>query len=213
MENTYWTTLADNNLNNVDIFIACTEKLTFSDTKPFDSGHPNPPPPSPSHKATGRQSNMSQKAGWYTDQELNRLFDPDFKVPKDRPKTPRKHSGKPTPGKPSKPGLQVQSYTIRKHISSKRDFKCPTSRSCKGTYLSQANMNIHVKTTHPDLRWKCNYCTAKYNAAYKHERAHSGPKHECKSCHKKFIYKSHLEEHRRLHTGKGLIPCIGKGFK
>ena len=170
----------------MEIFIACMDKLTFSDTKAVDSGHSLPPPPSPPPKATGRQSKTSQKEGWYTDKEFNRLFDPDFKAPKHpdtgekpsdstpkapaKPKKPQKPTGKLTPGKPSKPGLQVQTYTIRMYVPRKRDFKRPASRRCKETCHLQANVNIHVKNTRPNFQWQCSYCTAKYktyNAAYK----------------------------------------------
>ena len=48
-----------------------------------------------------------------------------------------------------------------------------------------------------------------YNAAYKHERNHAVPKHICQTCQKAFHYKSTLEEHVKLHTGEGLIPCTG----
>ena len=43
MENTFWTSAVDNNLNNCKIFIAVTGHLTFSDTRGVDEV----PPPCP----------------------------------------------------------------------------------------------------------------------------------------------------------------------
>ena len=114
-----------------------------------------PLPPSPPLKASGRQSKTSQQVGWFTDKEFNRLFDPDFKAPPPpdtgekpststqkaprKPKRPQKPTAKLTPGKPTKSGLQIQTYTIQKYVLRKMDFKCPASRQCKETYPSQAN--------------------------------------------------------------------------
>ena len=198
MEKTYWTTLLDNNLNNVEIFITCTDKLTLSDTKPMDSDHPTPLPPVLPQKLLAGNPRLHKKwAGIqtrsltdcliWTSKHQNSLIlgkSPVTALPKApaKPKRLQKPTGKPTPGKPSKPGLQVQTYTIRKYIPRKRDFKCPAARKCKETYPSQANVNVHIKNTYPNFWLQCSYCTAKYktyNAAYKHKRAHSGPKHEC----------------------------------
>ena len=114
------------------------------------------------------------------------------------------------------PGLNVKMYTIWKYVPRQRDYKCPASKLCKDTYPSQAHLNVHVKQKHLNFKWKCSYCLAKYatyNAAYKHECAHSGPTHTCDMCQKSFMNKSRLTEHEHLHTQVGLIPCIGKGCK
>ena len=204
MENAFWMSAIDNDLNTCKIFIAVTAKLTFSNTRGVDEvppPHPESPtpPPPPLPKVNRRQSRTSQNAGWFSNKEFNQLFDPHYKKVQDTPSLPthppsKPHKPKGPKEKPTK-GLQVKSYNLKKYVPRKQDFKCPASTRCKDIYESQALINLHVKGKHPNYHWQCSYCPKRYstyNAAYKHERNHAAPTHICYTCQKAFHYKSRV---------------------
>ena len=103
-------------------------------------------------------------------------------------------------------------YGIRRHPTRKCDFKCPAAKKCSDIFTSQRKVNKHIKEAHPNFGFMCSYCLKHfqtYNANYKHEKKHAGRTHKCvvKGCNKIFMYKKDLENHMKIHTGVGLIPC------
>ena len=92
-------------------------------------------------------------------------------------------------------------------------YKCPAG--CKDKmFKSQKDLNEHVKTKHPNYRFKCHYCThvfKTYNARFKHELGHGELPYQCSICLKTFLYKKHMGEHKKVHTKKNLYICPSRG--
>ena len=81
--------------------------------------------------------------------------------------------------------IQIKKYGIKRRQQVK-NLKCPVD-SCTDVFDFVRQMNAHIKDTHPDFRFKCQYCTKSYmtyNARYKHEHSHFKLPYACHYCEK-----------------------------
>ena len=107
--------------------------------------------------------------------------------------------------------LSVKTYAIQKCQKQRRKIKC---QYCGEVYYSQRSFNKHMEENHPDIRYKCRWCSREfktYNGRLKRLLIHKGYSYQCDVCFKTFPYPSRLKEHSRRHTRRGVIPCITKG--
>ena len=106
-------------------------------------------------------------------------------------------------------------YGARKHKKIDKHLKCPDSE-CPDVFPYVKELNHHLKTKHPDIKFKCKYCPKVYdcyNSRYKHEASHFELPYRCHFCEKRFQFPKLREKHERQHTGKNLLPCTWPGCK
>ena len=105
-----------------------------------------------------------------------------------------------------KPEFVTQQFGIIKR-KKKRKISCPL---CKHPAYSQAEANLHYRTTHPPL--KCSRCDQMFNnpcSLRRHFYSHTKEElHTCRNCGCNFAFESNLSAHRlkyRCHPG---FMCI-----
>ena len=109
--------------------------------------------------------------------------------------------------------LKMTQYGIKRN--NKKDKKIPCS-SCDQVFSMIKEFNQHMKTDHPNVKFRCKYCPKvynTYNARYKHEYKHFQLPYKCEYCEKRFQFPGLRNKHEKQHTGKGLIPCTWPGCK
>ena len=105
--------------------------------------------------------------------------------------------------------ITIQTHSVWKSHIKKRSFKCLW---CIEVFKQLKEFNDHVKQKHPEVKYTCRFCSrefASYGEKHKHEVLHLPPRHFCEFCDKGFHFNSEMQEHRKHHTGEGLIPCTG----
>ena len=110
--------------------------------------------------------------------------------------------------------LSVQTFGFRRKPQAKhRVLKCGYCMENAEKYKSQAAYNRHMASDHQNVKFKCRYCNSEYktyNSRYKHMMVHKGFAHKCAVCDKVFAFPSLLQEHSRVHTDTGKLPCLNK---
>ena len=231
LHKSYWCPAIHDDIFEAKVILAFKGKLTFENTKPIQGAFQvsEDKPRQEQTEQRGRSTKNSQQAGWFTNQEWHDPFDP-HKPPLPPPMPPSPlppiHTPNPKPGPSSRPkqkwnkkkgkkssGLSVKTYGIKRHKIRPKDFKCPATKKCNIISKSQRKLNQHLKQAHPNFRFMCSYCPKwfeTYNANYKHEWKHGGESKKCaiKECKAVFMYKKDMENHIKMHTGVGLIPCL-----
>ena len=106
-------------------------------------------------------------------------------------------------------------YGARKHKKIDKHLKCVAS-DCSEVFPYMKELNHHLKSKHPDIKFKCKYCPKVYdcyNSHYKHEATHFELPYRCHFCEKRFQFPKLREKHEWQHTGKNLLPCTWPGCK
>ena len=106
-------------------------------------------------------------------------------------------------------------YGARKHKKIDKHLKCVAS-DCEEVFPYVKELNHHLKSKHPHIKFKCKYCPKVYdcyNSRYKHEATHFELPYRCHFCEKRFQFPKQREKHERQHTGKSLLPCTWPGCK
>ena len=164
----------------------------------------------------------SYKTGIISDKEIDELWRkynrpkpmPKLGIPLVKSECIDKKKKKPKAKKPMhistpKGSVNIQKHRIPLRTKWKVTFKCPAD-GCTEKFDLQKDLSAHVSVAHPNFRYSCEYCFKtfqSFSAAYKHAKKHGPLLHVCKYCKKGFYFKKHLIIHKRLHTGKNLIPC------
>ena len=81
---------------------------------------------------------------------------------------------------------------------------------CSETFVTQKELNAHIKSAHTGFKFTCRYCKCKYesaNGCFKHEKSHARYDYECEFCHKYFQFPKALKGHWKVHTGKLKYSC------
>ena len=101
-------------------------------------------------------------------------------------------------------------YSARKHKKIDKHLKC-VALDCSEVFPYVKELNHHLKSAHPDIKFKCKYCPKVYdcyNSHYKHEASHFELRYRCHFCEKRFQFPKQREKlHEWQHTGKNLLPC------
>ena len=110
--------------------------------------------------------------------------------------------------------LSVQTFGFRRKPQAKRRvLKCGYCVENAEKFKSQAAYNRHMASDHPNVKFKCRYCNNEYktyNSRFKHMMVYKGFAHKCAVCDKVFTFPSLLQEHARVHTDTGKLPCLDK---
>ena len=188
LEGKYWCTNRDQALNRATIYMIYRRKMVFNDTTRKGSLHSSMfqevaggtyqlcshgPVDEPKDAPSTRTTLNSMSAGLMEEKDLLKTKHEYNKMHQPKP-TPQPTKEKPKRGKPR---LQVKVHGIPVCTPWKRDIKCPV---CKQVFNLVKDVNLHVKQDHPQFRYKCKYCTKKfqnYASCYKHERKHGTPNH------------------------------------
>ncbi|XP_032678149.1 zinc finger protein 525-like [Odontomachus brunneus] len=101
----------------------------------------------------------------------------------------------------------LQRHNIRTHSDHDSRYIC---EHCGRSYKLQIDLTHHVKRTHPSQLQICRFCGKAVKDVRSHEWQHQRRNHEfnykypCHLCRKKFLHRSRLDSHLKLHE---------KGFK
>ena len=228
----YWTTRKDHDVQVCTILLGWKGNLQFIDIKwkemqelpVYNLCNAKYPPPNietPSSPACGNTGDTGG-AGSATNSPAH------FRLPSPSPTrrynlgsagdaSPQADPNKPQPdgkdpGNEDKPKyvgkLQLKNVGLKRTNRRKKSIKCGLCK--KFTFVSQKDMNSHLKQHHPHFHFKCAHCDNQYktyNGWYKHERKHQGKCHICEMCTKSFMYPQGLRLHVLTHTKVRLIPC------
>lgn len=229
MDNMFWTTRKDHDLNKCDKLLGFIGGLKFVSIKWKTRADNTVPDSELQHKPS--TSHLNKNPDFPTTRSYNlrpRKYQPAHeKTPESEPvptgynlrkrkKTHQPQKPKPKPSNAAKSPkakpvkFVMQSYGLRRPRPRVRKFNCIL---CKKLFHTQGNLNKHIMEDHPTVRFTCAYCNKEFKTAnghYKHEKSHGLFLHKCpyQTCNKSFQFPSGLKTHIKVHTGRNLYKCL-----
>ena len=97
--------------------------------------------------------------------------------------------------------------TIMGKVHRSRSYKCYL---CGFKSEMQKTFVKHFSTDHPNDKFKCDFCTSKFdscNGLFKHERSHQYLRYKCLFCGHRTQFPYQMEAHSKTHTKKDLEKC------
>ena len=123
-------------------------------------------------------------------------------------------------GRPSKLFERSFVFQVRRHILWKHHRRLYIKCRVKGCNLAYVtfnrikDINAHRQLYHPNLHHKCHQCkkTVHTPSTWRYHQYCQCPRlHKCSDCHKLFLFKSTLQQHRRRHISQRHFKCFHGG--
>ena len=120
-------------------------------------------------------------------------------------------------GQPSKLFARTSVFQVHRHILRRHRHRSYIKCRVKGCNLAYVtfnrikDLNAHHRLYHPYLHYKCLQCKKIVHtpSTWRYHQYCQCPRlHKCDDCHKLFLFKSTLKQHRRRHISQRLFKCF-----